>query len=263
LVSEVSNSTQNAPGAPPALAITSLIVPAHGSSLRLSELTFTDTREHFRRGTPQLLEGLHPRTMPLTPCRIEEGISCLEITTDPDALSRKFDRLIIMSMTVQDVPANLAPESRRMVAEVQPQEIQRRRRSRAGWIWVLGLVILAGNLFDVWPGNRVWGPEQQSSDGMHRFWFTLSAGMFWIAAALFVLCVRDLFSIGKHRGVPPPTQEDKDRVELAVSGAQPDAAPVDQTRLAKARRSASNNVALLGVIGVAGGALFGHFFWHP
>ena len=91
-----------------------------------------------------------------------------------------------------------------------------------------------------------WGPAQ--SDPNQRLWVYASAAMFWLAAAMLALCIRDLASFLRH-GSRPPTQS-----ELPADSKNP-GNPI--------RRWMESYQALAGAIGLIAGALIGHFAWKP
>lgn len=119
--------------------------------------------------------------------------------------------------------------------------LEDRRKRRVAAIWILGGVVIAG-IVAGWLGWPRWGPRDS-------FEVRASGAIFWLAVGMLGLCIRDLISIRRH-GSRPPTYEDLDE---------------DAGRFRKPanviRRWMSKNQALVGVIGLASGALLGHFYW--
>ena len=126
--------------------------------------------------------------------------------------------------------------------------VKARRNRRVGFIWLFALVFVAGNLWD-WFGGHSWGPEQATNQAI---WVHISAGLFWLALAMFFLCLRDLGSFLLH-GKPPP---------IGVDTAH-DASWWDRMVGNPVRRRIEAHTALIGVAGLFAGALFGYFFWKP
>ena len=126
--------------------------------------------------------------------------------------------------------------------------IQARRTRRVASIWLAVLVFVGGNVAG-WVGLLHWGPAQ--SDSKQLLWVHASAAMFWLAAAMLFVSVRDLVSIRRH-GSRPPTEEDL---------------PDDTGQFGKPanviRKWMAKYQALVGAIGLVVGALFAHFVWKP
>ena len=126
--------------------------------------------------------------------------------------------------------------------------LRRRRASRVGFIWLLVLVFGVGNVLD-WFGWHSWGPLQNSDQGV---WVHGAAALFWLALAMLSLCVRDLVSLLVHRSQPPT-------FENLPGGTK------WWTRIIAdpARRWLGAYQGLVGIAGLIGGAVLGHFLWKP
>jgi len=145
------------------------------------------------------------------------------------------------------------PASPIQVITSKSQEARHIRR--VGFIWLFVLVFLAGNLWD-WFGGHSWGPQQSGGNSM---WVHASAALFWLGVAMLSLCLKDLSSFLIHRSPPP------------VGGQLPARGPWwirpilwwDHHLGRPIHRIASKNQALVGLVFLAAGAVFGHFVWKP
>ena len=144
--------------------------------------------------------------------------------------------------------ANEAPTRAVRAVKDRYAEAKRRRGRRVGFIWILLVVIAGGNLWDL-IGGHSWGPAQLTDQAV---WVHASAALFWLAAGMFVLCIRDLGSIIVHR-TRPPTLDDVDAADRWWSRVIAD--PI--------RRFAHAHAGLVGFIGLMIGAVFAHFLWKP
>jgi hypothetical protein len=119
-------------------------------------------------------------------------------------------------------------------------------------VWLALFLFAAGNVAG-WANWIVWGPGQ--TDPKNADWRLVhaSAFVFWLAAAMLVVIASDLVSMWRNRGIRPPTYEDL--------------LDVDDWRIWKLanaiRRRAAQHQAVLGLFGLCGGALLGHYFWKP
>jgi hypothetical protein len=126
--------------------------------------------------------------------------------------------------------------------------LRRRRARRVGFIWILIVVVAAGNAWDFWGGHS-WGPEQA---GTQAIWVHASAALFWLALGMLFLCLRDLGSIVLHGSHPPTIDELDDTTHWwSKLVANP------------TRRFVRTHQGLIGFVGLSAGALFGHFLWKP
>jgi hypothetical protein len=134
------------------------------------------------------------------------------------------------------------------VINPESQEIlEARRKRRLATIWVLAVVVVAGNLAG-WLGFIKWGPLQ--SDRSHWVGVHASAFLFWVAIGMLLLCIRDLVSIRSH-GSRPPTFE-----ELTDEASSRFRKPANAVR-----RWMTKNQAIVGAAGLIAGAILGHRFW--
>jgi len=132
---------------------------------------------------------------------------------------------------------------------------QARHLRRSGFIWVLVLVFVAGNLWD-WFGGHSWGPAQSTDNFL---WVHASAALFWLGLAMLSLCFRDLLSFVIHRSPPP------------IGSDLPDTGPWWNRYVRwwnhhlghRIHEFASGHQALVGLAFLGAGALFGHFLWQP
>jgi hypothetical protein len=139
-----------------------------------------------------------------------------------------------------------------VVASTRVDEIKGRRKRRFVAIWIIVAVGLAGNALDLL-GVITWGPGQNSKDD--RVFVLLSAGLFWVAVSMVLLCLRDLISIFKHHS-RPPTLEDLKNAQ-AAEGKEVDTGSVWN----EATEWMQKHQALVGLFGFVVGAIGGHFLW--
>ncbi len=126
--------------------------------------------------------------------------------------------------------------------------LRKRRVRRTTLVGLLAGVFVAGNLWD-WTGLHSWGPVQSTDQGI---WVHASAALFWLAVAMFVLCLHDLFSFLWHRS-PPPT----------IESLPDDDGWWDRAVANPIRRFAARHRALIGLGGLLAGGVLGHFLWKP
>ena len=133
--------------------------------------------------------------------------------------------------------------------EADPVRTLRRRRSRrTAFVWLLVAVVTAGNLWD-WVGGHSWGPLQSTDQGI---WVHASALLFWLALAMLALCLRDLVSFLLHWSRPPTIDDLPDERDWW-----------NRTVANPIRHLAADHRAVVGLIGLLGGGVLGHFFWKP
>ena len=126
--------------------------------------------------------------------------------------------------------------------------LRKRRARRTTLVGLLVGVFIAGNLWD-WFGGHSWGPLQGTDQAI---WVHASAALFWLAVAMFALCLHDLGSFLWHRS-PPPTVE-----------SLPDADGWwDRVVANPTRRFAARHRAVIGLAGLFAGGVLGHFLWKP
>ncbi len=123
-----------------------------------------------------------------------------------------------------------------------------RRARRVGFIWLLAIVFIAGNLWD-WFGGHSWGKAQSTNQSLvvHA-----SAALFWLGLAMLSLCIRDLISILIHKSRPPTIEDLPEQRGWW-----------DRNMGNPVRKWAKNHQALVGLTGLVAGALFGYFVWKP
>jgi hypothetical protein len=126
--------------------------------------------------------------------------------------------------------------------------LRKRRGRRTTLVWLLAAVFIAGNLWD-WVGGHSWGPVQGTDQAI---WVHASAALFWLAVAMFALCLHDLASFLWHRS-PPPT----------IETLPDDDGWWDRVVANPTRRFAARHRALIGLGGLLAGGVLGHFLWKP
>jgi hypothetical protein len=129
-------------------------------------------------------------------------------------------------------------------------DMQGRRKRRFQAVAVIAAVFVAGNIIDLvfWP----WGRD-------HSIAVFLSAGMFWVAFSMFVLCCRDLVSVWTHDSQPPTLT---DLVNAGYVGSEETGLVGGFKGFWKAAGLwVESHVALVGLIGFFVGAIIAHIGW--